>query len=72
MNVLCLGITESNSSTQSVPGEVLAVGRSDASSSSSLSELSKSKQNSRLGMLAMKFFDEKIPLKKKVWYINKF
>ena len=72
MNVLCLGITESNSSTQSVPGEVLAVGRSDASSSSSSSELSKSKQSSRLGVLATKFFDEKIPLKKKVWYINKF
>jgi hypothetical protein len=67
-----LGITESNSSTQSVPGEALAVGRSDASSTSSsrLREHSKSKQNHKLGVLASKFFDEKIPLKKKVWYIN--
>ncbi|XP_030971677.1 sterol 3-beta-glucosyltransferase UGT80A2-like isoform X3 [Quercus lobata] len=65
------GITESNSSTQSVPGEVLAVGRSDASSSSSSSELSKSKQNSRLGVLATKFFDEKIPLKKKLKWLKR-
>ncbi|KAL4609748.1 hypothetical protein ACB092_08G003800 [Castanea dentata] len=65
------GITESNSSAQSVPGEVLAVGRSDASSSSSSSELSKSKQNSRLGVLAMKFFDEKIPLKKKLKWLKR-
>ncbi|KAK9998022.1 hypothetical protein SO802_017625 [Lithocarpus litseifolius] len=65
------GITESNLSTQSVPGEVLAVGRSDASSSSSSSELCKSKQNSRLGVLAMKFFDEKIPLKKKLKWLKR-
>lgn len=58
------GVTESKSSTQSVPGKVLTVGSSDASSSSS--EIRKSKQNKTQGVLAAKFFDEKIPLKKKL------
>jgi hypothetical protein len=55
-------VTESNSSTQSVPRDVLAVGRSDASLISS--ELRKSKQNQTLGVLAAKFFDEKVSPKK--------
>ncbi|KAE8098509.1 hypothetical protein FH972_016566 [Carpinus fangiana] len=53
---------ESNSSTQSVPRDVLAVGRSEASLSSS--ELRKSKQNQTLGVLAAKFFEEKVSPKK--------
>lgn len=60
----CSGVAESNSPTKSVPGEALAVEKSDPSSSSS--ELSGSKKNHTLGLLAAKFFDKKIPLKKKV------
>ncbi|XP_062143947.1 sterol 3-beta-glucosyltransferase UGT80A2-like isoform X2 [Alnus glutinosa] len=55
--------------TESVPGEVLAVGRSDASSSSS--ERRKSKKNQTPGLLAAKFFDVKIPPKKKLKWLKR-
>ncbi|KAB1223947.1 Sterol 3-beta-glucosyltransferase UGT80A2 [Morella rubra] len=63
------GVAESNSPTKSVPGEALAVEKSDPSSSSS--ELSGSKKNHTLGLLAAKFFDKKIPLKKKLKWLKR-
>ncbi|KAE8009894.1 hypothetical protein FH972_006300 [Carpinus fangiana] len=62
-------VTGSNSSTRSAPGEELAVGRSDACSSSS--ERRKSKQNQTLGVLASKFFDEKVSPKKKLKWLKR-
>ncbi|XP_059436707.1 sterol 3-beta-glucosyltransferase UGT80A2-like isoform X2 [Corylus avellana] len=63
-------VTGSNSSTQSVPGEELAVGRSDAASSSS-DQRRKSKQDQTLGVLAAKFFDEKVSPKKKLKWLKR-
>lgn len=60
-----LGILGSNSSTQCLPGKGVMVKRSDAISNSS--EISNCKRNQKLGRFAVKFSDEKTPVKKKVW-----
>ncbi|KAG6647393.1 hypothetical protein CIPAW_07G076100 [Carya illinoinensis] len=57
------GILGSNSSTQCLPGKGVMVKRSDAISNSS--EISNCKRNQKLGRFAVKFSDEKTPVKKK-------
>ncbi|KAG6703307.1 hypothetical protein I3842_07G077200 [Carya illinoinensis] len=62
------GILGSNSSTQCLPGKGVMVKRSDAISNSS--EISNCKRNQKLGRFAVKFSDEKTPVKKKLKWLK--
>ncbi|KAL3749818.1 hypothetical protein ACJRO7_010875 [Eucalyptus globulus] len=64
------GSTDTSSPIDNMPGDASTSGKSE-SDSAHLSTIGRWRQNHKLGLLTAKFFDEKVPLKKKLKWLKR-
>ncbi|XP_030540725.1 sterol 3-beta-glucosyltransferase UGT80A2-like [Rhodamnia argentea] len=64
------GSTDTSSPIDNMPGDASTSGKSE-SDSSQLSRIGQWRQNNKLRLLTAKFFDEKVPLKKKLKWLKR-
>ncbi|KAI3417118.1 Glyco_transf_28 domain-containing protein [Psidium guajava] len=64
------GSTDTSSPIDNVPGDASTSGKSE-SDSSQLSRIGQWRQNNKLRLLTAKFFDDKVPLKKKLKWLKR-